>query len=68
MGAETRGMIARNPCAERGKPTPVDKIWTNEHVARFLDVAPPILRLPMFLARDTGPAAGRRPAIAVVGL
>jgi integrase len=54
-------MIQRNPCAEGGKlyrSTRVEKIWTDEHIARFLDVAPANLRLPMLLAINTGQRQG----------
>lgn len=56
-----RGHIERNPCAEGGKlysGSRVDKIWTDDDVARFLAVAPPILRLPMLLAINTGQRQG----------
>ena len=56
-----RGLIDVNPCAEGGKlyhSTRVEKIWSDEHVARFLAVAPPILRLPMLLAINTGQRQG----------
>jgi integrase len=56
-----RGLIERNPCASGGKlysGTRVEKVWSDEDVARFLDVAPPILRLPMLLAINTGQRQG----------
>jgi integrase len=56
-----RGLIETNPCAEGGKlyhSTRVEKIWSDEHVARFLAVAPSILRLPMLLAINTGQRQG----------
>jgi integrase len=59
--ARKRGLIDVNPCAEGGKlyhSTRVEKIWSDEHVARFLDVAPPVLRLPMLLAINTGQRQG----------
>ena len=59
--AVKRGMIERNPCAEGGKlysASRVDKIWSEQDIARFLDVAPAILRLPMLLAINTGQRQG----------
>ena len=56
-----RGLIRTNPCAEGGKlyhGTRVDKIWSDEDVARFLDIAPPHLRLAMLLAVNTGQRQG----------
>jgi integrase len=52
-----RGLISTNPCAEGGKlyhGTRVDKIWSDEDVARFLEIASPHLRLAMMLAINTG--------------
>src|SRR5215472_361148 len=43
-----RRKIKTNPCANGGKlydGTRVDKIWSNEDVARFQHIAPPYLRL-----------------------
>ena len=59
--AQNRGLIASNPCAKGGKlyhGTRVDKIWDDEQVARFLEVAPPYLRLAMLLAINTGQRQG----------
>jgi integrase len=56
-----RRLIATNPCANGGKlyqGSRVDKIWTEEDVARFLRTAPPYLRLAMLLAIDTGQRQG----------
>jgi integrase len=56
-----RKLITANPCAEGGKlyqGTRVDKIWDDEQVARFLEVAPPYLRLAMLLAINTGQRQG----------
>jgi len=56
-----RRLIATNPCANGGKlyqGSRVDKIWTEEDVARFLRVAPPYLRLAMLLAINTGQRQG----------
>jgi integrase len=36
----------------------VERIWTDADVARFLGVAPPLLRLPMLLAINTGQRQG----------
>jgi integrase len=55
-----RRLIATNPCANGGKlyqGTRVDKIWTDDDVARFLRTAPR-LRLPMLLAIYTGQRQG----------
>ena len=56
-----RGLIATNPCAKGGKlyhGTRIDKIWDDEDVARFLQIAPPYLRLAMLLAINTGQRQG----------
>ena len=56
-----RGLIGVNPCAEGGKlyaGSRVDKVWSDEEVARFLAIAPPVLRLPMRLALETGQRQG----------
>jgi integrase len=56
-----RRKIKTNPCANGGKlytGTRVDKIWTDEDVARFHRVAPPYLRLAMMLAINTGQRQG----------
>ncbi len=59
--AHNRALITVNPCAKGGKlyhGTRVDKIWDDEHVAQFLQVAPPYLRLAMLLAINTGQRQG----------
>ena len=59
--AHNRRLIAKNPCAKGGKlyhGTRVDKIWDDEEVARFLQTAPPYLRLAMLLAINTGQRQG----------
>ena len=59
--AQDRGLIANNPCAKGGKlyrGSRVDKIWDDEQVARFLQAAPPYLRLAMLLAINTGQRQG----------
>jgi integrase len=59
--AHNRALIAMNPCAKGGKlyhGTRVDKIWDDEQVARFLQVAPPCLRRAMLLAINTGQRQG----------
>jgi integrase len=56
-----RGLINKNPCAEGGKlyrGSRIDKIWSDEEVARFLKAAPPHLRLAMVLAVNTGQRQG----------
>jgi integrase len=56
-----RGLINTNPCAEGGKlyrGSRVDKVWSEDDVARFLAVAPPHLRLAMMLAINTGQRQG----------
>ena len=56
-----RGLITKNPCSEGGKlydGTRVNKIWSDEDVARFLYVAPPHLQLAMMLAINTGQRQG----------
>ena len=56
-----RRLIKTNPCANSGKlysGSRVDKIWTEEDVARFLRFAPPYLRLAMLLAINTGQRQG----------
>src|SRR6516164_6372411 len=55
--AHDRALIAVNPCGKGGKlyhGTRVEKIWDDEQVARFLQLAPPYLRLAMLLAINTG--------------
>ena len=59
--AHDRRLITENPCARGGKlyrGTRVDKIWDDEQVARFLQVAPSYLRLAMLLAINTGQRQG----------
>jgi integrase len=59
--AMKRGLIGANPCAEGGKlyhGTRVDKVWSDEEVGRFLDVAPPRLALALLLAIETGQRQG----------
>jgi integrase len=59
--AHNRGLIAKNPCAKGGKlyhGTRINKIWGDEDVARFLQTAPPYLRLAMLLAINTGQRQG----------
>ena len=59
--AQQRGLINTNPCADGGKlyqGSRIDKIWSDEHVARFLKTAPPYLRLAMLLAINTGQRQG----------
>ena len=59
--AHNRRLITENPCAKGGKlyhGTRVDKIWDDEQVARFLQFAPPYLRLAMLLAINTGQRQG----------
>jgi integrase len=56
-----RRLIKTNPCASGGKlyqGTRVDKVWTEEDVARFQSVAAPYLRLAMLLAINTGQRQG----------
>jgi integrase len=56
-----RGLIETNPCAEGGKlysGSRVDKVWSDDEVARFLAAAPPVLRRPMLLAVNTGQRQG----------
>jgi integrase len=59
--AHDRRLVTENPCAKGGKlyhGTRVDKIWNDEQVARFLQVAPPHLRPAMLLAINTGQRQG----------
>jgi integrase len=59
--AVKRRLIATNPCANGGKlyqGTRVDKVWTDEDVARFVRTAPSNLRLAMLLAINTGQRQG----------
>ena len=59
--AHNRGLIVKNPCAKVGKlyhGTRVNKIWDDEDIARFLQIAPPYLCLAMLLAINTGQRQG----------
>ena len=59
--ARHRGLIQGNPCAKGGNlyhGTRVDKVWSDDEVARFLAIAPPHLRLAMLLAINTGQRQG----------
>src|SRR5208282_2269824 len=59
--AHNRGLIAGNPCAKGGKlyhGTRINKIWDDQDIARFLQTAPPYLRLAMLLAINTGQRQG----------
>ena len=59
--AHNRGLIAKNPCAKGGRlyhGTRINKIWDDGDVARFLQAAPPYLRLAMVLAINTGQRQG----------
>jgi integrase len=59
--AHKRGLIRTNPCAGGGKlyhGTRVDKVWSDDEVARFLQTAPAYLRLAMLLAINTGQRQG----------
>lgn len=59
--AKDRGKITVNPCEHGGRlyhGTRVDKIWSDEHVSRFLVTAPPYIRLAMMLAINTGQRQG----------
>jgi integrase len=59
--AVKRGLLNTNPCAEGGtlyRGTRVDKIWSYDEVGRFLEIAPPHLRLAMVLAINTGQRQG----------
>src|SRR5262249_45634540 len=59
--AHQRGLITVNPCAKGGKlyqGTRVDKVWNDELVAGFLQVAPSYLRLALLLAINTGQRQG----------
>jgi integrase len=56
-----RGLIAVNPCARGGRlyrGNRVDKIWTADDEAAFLQHAPSHLRLPLLLALWTGQRQG----------
>ena len=59
--ALARRKIKTNPCTNGGKlnqGTRVDKIWSDEDVARFLRTAPSYLHLAMLLAINTGQRQG----------
>jgi integrase len=59
--AHHRGLIATNPCTKGGKlyhGSRVNKIWSDEDLARFLRTAPPYLRLALLLAINTGQRQG----------
>jgi integrase len=59
--AVDRGLIANNPCARGGRlyrGNRVDKIWTADDEAAFLQSAPPHLHLPLMLALWTGQRQG----------
>jgi integrase len=59
--AKGRGKITVNPCERAGKlyhSTRVDKVWSDEDIARFLAAAPPRMRLAMALAINTGQRQG----------
>jgi len=56
-----RGLIAANPCARGGRlyrGSRVDKIWTADDEAAFLESAPKHLHLPLLLALWTGQRQG----------
>jgi len=56
-----RGLIAANPCARGGRlyrGSRVDKIWTADDEAAFLERAPKHLHLPLLLALWTGQRHG----------
>ena len=59
--ALNRGLIAANPCEKGGRlyrGSRADKIWTTDDEARFLEHAPPHLRLPLLLGLWTGQRQG----------
>jgi integrase len=59
--AHDRGLIVKNPCLKGGRlyhGSRVHKIWGNEDVARFMQIAPPYLRLAMLLAINSGQRQG----------
>lgn len=59
--AEDRGKIASNPCRNGGRlyqADRTDKLWTDDHVARFMKAAPAQLHLPLMLALWTGQRQG----------
>jgi len=56
-----RGLCDTNPCAEGGKlyaGSRVDRVWSDEDVARFLASASPQIRLAMTPALETGQRQG----------
>jgi integrase len=59
--AKDRGQITINPCEKGGrlyKANRAEKIWTEDHIARFTAVAPPHLILALELALWTGQRQG----------
>jgi integrase len=59
--AKDRGRISVNPCEKGGRlyeADRTDKLWTDEHVARFIEKAPAHLHLPLMLALWTGQRQG----------
>jgi integrase len=59
--AKDRGKIAVNPCERGGRLYVADrteKLWTDEHVERFIEKAPAHLHLALMLALWTGQRQG----------
>jgi integrase len=59
--ARDRGLVTHNPCERGGKlyrGSPVDKIWTLEDEAAFLEKAHPIFHLPLLMGLWTGQRKG----------
>jgi integrase len=59
--AKDRGRITINPCEKGGRlyeADRTDKLWTDEHVERFMAAAPAHLHLPLTLALWTGQRQG----------
>jgi integrase len=59
--AKERGRIAVNPCEKGGRiyrPDRSEKVWTDDHEAAFMTLAPPHLRLALQLALWTGQRQG----------
>jgi integrase len=59
--AKDRGKISVNPCERGGRlyeADRTDKLWTDEHVERFMAAAPIHLHLPLMLALWTGQRQG----------
>jgi integrase len=55
------GEVRQNPCAMTARlynGTRVDRIWTTEDIAAFLQAAPPHLHLPLLIALWTGQRQG----------